>query len=158
VLSPYSENDPYDRAFLSAFARGLAELGWSDGRNLRMEVLKLLAAFPADSKVAPASFAVMATVVSISDRLPPAAAANIAEAAAFSSGNSPMDIQAESDQTAAIVRAFSAAGSAALGSFGKAASTSSDVMPWPSAGIPRASRRDVHERLQQQRWPQNRNK
>jgi hypothetical protein len=32
----------------------------------------------------------MATVVSMSDRLPPAAAASIAEAAAFSLGNSPM--------------------------------------------------------------------
>jgi putative ABC transport system substrate-binding protein len=38
VLSPNNENDPYVRAFLSAFARGLAELGWSDGRNLRMDV------------------------------------------------------------------------------------------------------------------------
>jgi hypothetical protein len=35
----------------------------------------------------------MATVVSMSDRLPPAAAARIAEAAAFSSGNSAMAIQ-----------------------------------------------------------------
>jgi D-serine deaminase-like pyridoxal phosphate-dependent protein len=34
------------------------------------------------------SFAVIAGVVSISDKLPPAAAASIAEAAAFSSGNS----------------------------------------------------------------------
>src|SRR5262245_5829149 len=52
-----------------------------------------LAAFPADSKVAAASFAVIATVVSISDKLPPAAAASIAEAAAFSLGNSPMTSQ-----------------------------------------------------------------
>jgi putative tryptophan/tyrosine transport system substrate-binding protein len=36
VLSPYNESG--DRAFLSAFARGLAELGWSDGRNLRLDV------------------------------------------------------------------------------------------------------------------------
>src|SRR5262249_46642649 len=39
------------------------------------------AAFPADSKVAVASFAVIATVVSMSDKLPPPAAARIAEAA-----------------------------------------------------------------------------
>jgi hypothetical protein len=48
------------------------------------------AALPAASKVACASFAVMPTVVSMSDRLPPAAAARIADAAAFSFGNSPM--------------------------------------------------------------------
>jgi hypothetical protein len=59
----------------------------------RPALRKLRAAFPADSKVAAASFAVMATVVSMSDRLPPAAAANIAEAAAFSSGHSLMAIQ-----------------------------------------------------------------
>src|SRR5258708_13979270 len=51
----------------------------------RPALRKLLAAFPAESKVAAASFAVIATVVSISDRLPPAAAASTAEAAAFSS-------------------------------------------------------------------------
>src|SRR5271166_4399004 len=51
------------------------------------------AAFPADLKVAAASFAVIATVVSMSDKLPPAAAASIADAAAFSSGNSPMASQ-----------------------------------------------------------------
>jgi len=56
----------------------------------------LLAAFPAAAKVAAASFAVMATVVSISDRLPPAAAARTAEAATFSSGNSPMTPRAVS--------------------------------------------------------------
>jgi hypothetical protein len=37
----------------------------------------------------------MATVVSMSDKLPPAAAASIADAAAFSSGNSPMALSAE---------------------------------------------------------------
>jgi hypothetical protein len=58
----------------------------------RPALRKLLAAFPADSKVAAASFAVIATVVSISDKLPPAAAASIADAAAFSSGNSPMTL------------------------------------------------------------------
>src|SRR3984893_10225638 len=59
----------------------------------RPALRKLLAAFPADSKVVKASFAVIATVVSISDKLPPAAAASIAEAAVFSSGNSPMASQ-----------------------------------------------------------------
>jgi hypothetical protein len=53
----------------------------------RPALRKAFAAFPADSKVAAASFAVMATVVSISDKLPPAEAASTAEAAAFSSGN-----------------------------------------------------------------------
>jgi putative tryptophan/tyrosine transport system substrate-binding protein len=38
VLTPYSENDPYARAKLGAFVQGLAELGWSDGRNLRIDV------------------------------------------------------------------------------------------------------------------------
>jgi putative tryptophan/tyrosine transport system substrate-binding protein len=38
MLVPYNESDPAVTAFLSAFARGLAELGWSDGRNLRMDV------------------------------------------------------------------------------------------------------------------------
>jgi putative tryptophan/tyrosine transport system substrate-binding protein len=38
VLLPFNENDSYVMAFLSAFARGLAELGWSDGRNLRTDV------------------------------------------------------------------------------------------------------------------------
>src|SRR6185369_17184669 len=79
-------------------------LGIQDGRRLfaydcspvrayRPALRKLFAAFPADLKVAAASFAVMAIVVSISDRLPPAAAARTAEAAAFSSGNSAMTIQ-----------------------------------------------------------------
>ena len=49
----------------------------------RPALRKSFAAFPADSKVAAASFAVIATVVSMSDRLPPAAAASIAEAAAL---------------------------------------------------------------------------
>ena len=54
---------------------------------------KVLAALPAASKVDAASLAVIATVVSMSDRLPPAAAASTAEAATFSSGNSPMTSQ-----------------------------------------------------------------
>src|SRR6202158_17555 len=38
VLMPFVENDPEGNALLSAFARGLADLGWTDGRNLRMDV------------------------------------------------------------------------------------------------------------------------
>ncbi len=38
VLLPQDENDPAAKAFLSAFTQGLAELGWADGRNMRMEV------------------------------------------------------------------------------------------------------------------------
>jgi hypothetical protein len=43
----------------------------------RPALRKSFAVFPADLKVAAASFAVIATVVSISDKLPPAAAASI---------------------------------------------------------------------------------
>src|SRR4029077_10502565 len=56
----------------------------------RPALLKAFAAFAADSKVANASLAVIAIVVSTSDKLPPPAAASTAEAAAFWSGNSPM--------------------------------------------------------------------
>jgi putative ABC transport system substrate-binding protein len=38
VLMPYDETDPEAQAYLSAFTQGLAELGWTDGRNVRMEV------------------------------------------------------------------------------------------------------------------------
>jgi putative tryptophan/tyrosine transport system substrate-binding protein len=38
VLLPLREDDPYQKATLSAFNRGLAELGWNSGRNLRMDV------------------------------------------------------------------------------------------------------------------------
>src|SRR5262249_31632762 len=73
-------------AFLTSIAggRGLYE---------RPALRKLLDAFPAASKVAAASLAVIATVVSISERLPPAAAARTADAAPFSSGNSPITSQ-----------------------------------------------------------------
>jgi putative ABC transport system substrate-binding protein len=37
VLIP-GENDPEGKADLSAFTEGLAKLGWTDGRNLRMDV------------------------------------------------------------------------------------------------------------------------
>jgi|SRR5215469_3752471 len=38
VLTPYSESDPYAKAQFGAFVQGLAELGWSEGHNLRMDV------------------------------------------------------------------------------------------------------------------------
>jgi putative ABC transport system substrate-binding protein len=38
VLTAYDENDPEAKARLSGFTQGLAELGWTDGRNLRMDI------------------------------------------------------------------------------------------------------------------------
>ena len=38
VLMSVEENDPEGKAELSRFTQGLAESGWTDGRNLRMEV------------------------------------------------------------------------------------------------------------------------
>jgi putative ABC transport system substrate-binding protein len=38
VLMPFDENDPEAKAYLSGFMQGLAELGWTDGRNLRTDV------------------------------------------------------------------------------------------------------------------------
>jgi len=38
VLMAFDENDPDGKAQLSAFMRGLAELGWTEGRNMRMDV------------------------------------------------------------------------------------------------------------------------
>src|SRR6516165_9275907 len=37
VLMAYDESDPEAKRWLSAFMQGLAELGWTDGRNLRMD-------------------------------------------------------------------------------------------------------------------------
>jgi putative ABC transport system substrate-binding protein len=37
VLMDRDENDPDGKAELSGFTQGLAELGWTDGRNLRMD-------------------------------------------------------------------------------------------------------------------------
>ena len=34
----YGEADPEAKAWLSEFTQGLSELGWTDGRNLRMDV------------------------------------------------------------------------------------------------------------------------
>jgi putative tryptophan/tyrosine transport system substrate-binding protein len=38
VLVSFGESDPEAKAILSAFTQRLAELGWIDGRNLRMDV------------------------------------------------------------------------------------------------------------------------
>jgi putative ABC transport system substrate-binding protein len=38
VLMPYEENDPVAKTPLSAFAEALADLGWTDGRNVRMDL------------------------------------------------------------------------------------------------------------------------
>jgi hypothetical protein len=38
VLMAFDETDPEGKARLSAFTQGLSELGWIDGRNLRMDV------------------------------------------------------------------------------------------------------------------------
>src|SRR5271163_2985281 len=38
VLMGYGEDDPEAKLWLSWFKQALAELGWTDGRNLRMEV------------------------------------------------------------------------------------------------------------------------
>ena len=38
VLMSFDENDPEGKLRLSAFTQALADLGWTDGRNLRMDV------------------------------------------------------------------------------------------------------------------------
>jgi putative ABC transport system substrate-binding protein len=38
VLMPYDENDPVGKTRLSAFTQALADLGWTDGRNVRMDL------------------------------------------------------------------------------------------------------------------------
>src|SRR5271163_4845105 len=38
VLMGWDENDPEAKAFLTGFTRGLAALGWIDGRNVQIEV------------------------------------------------------------------------------------------------------------------------
>jgi putative ABC transport system substrate-binding protein len=37
-LIPADENDPVAKAYVSAFTQALAALGWTDGRNLRMDL------------------------------------------------------------------------------------------------------------------------
>ena len=38
ILMPGDENDPVQKTRLSAFTQALADLGWTDGRNVRMDV------------------------------------------------------------------------------------------------------------------------
>ena len=38
VLLPYDENDPEPKRRVSAFIQALAGLGWTDGRNVRMDL------------------------------------------------------------------------------------------------------------------------
>jgi putative ABC transport system substrate-binding protein len=38
VLMPFDENDPVMKLRYSAFTQGLADLGWTDGRNVRVDV------------------------------------------------------------------------------------------------------------------------
>jgi putative ABC transport system substrate-binding protein len=38
VLMPLDENDPVEKTFVSAFTQALSDLGWTDGRNVRMEL------------------------------------------------------------------------------------------------------------------------
>ena len=38
VLLPYDENDPVTKPRVSAFTQALAELGWTDGRNVRIDL------------------------------------------------------------------------------------------------------------------------
>ena len=38
VLMPWDENDPVVKTLVSALTRSLADLGWTDGRNVRMDI------------------------------------------------------------------------------------------------------------------------
>ena len=38
ILMPYDENDPVARTLVSAFIQSLAPLGWTDGRNVQVEL------------------------------------------------------------------------------------------------------------------------
>ena len=38
VLAPYDENDPLAKTQVSAFTQALADLGWTVGRNVRMDI------------------------------------------------------------------------------------------------------------------------
>jgi putative tryptophan/tyrosine transport system substrate-binding protein len=37
VLMAYAESDPTSQSFVAAFVHGLQELGWTDGRNVRID-------------------------------------------------------------------------------------------------------------------------
>src|SRR5262249_6810564 len=38
VLMPFDETDPVAKTIVSAFTQALADLGWTDGRNVRMDL------------------------------------------------------------------------------------------------------------------------
>ena len=38
VLMARDENDPVQEPYISAFTQALADLGWTDGRNVRMDL------------------------------------------------------------------------------------------------------------------------
>jgi len=38
LMGPYDENDPVAKAGVSAFIQALAGLGWTDGRNVRLDL------------------------------------------------------------------------------------------------------------------------
>src|SRR5262245_8135405 len=38
VLMPFDENDPVAKTDVSAFTQALADLGWTDGRNVRLDL------------------------------------------------------------------------------------------------------------------------
>ena len=38
VLMSFDENDPVAKTYLSAFTRALADLGWTEGRNVRVDL------------------------------------------------------------------------------------------------------------------------
>ena len=38
VLVPGDENDPFRKTYVSAFTQALADLGWTDGRNVRVDL------------------------------------------------------------------------------------------------------------------------
>jgi len=38
VLAPYDESDPVMKPRVSAFTQALADLGWTDGRNVRIDL------------------------------------------------------------------------------------------------------------------------
>ena len=44
VLMTGDENDPVQKPRLSAFTQALADLGWTDGRNVRMDLSETLLA------------------------------------------------------------------------------------------------------------------
>jgi putative ABC transport system substrate-binding protein len=38
VLMPYDENDPVAKSYVAAFTQALADLGWAESRNVRMDL------------------------------------------------------------------------------------------------------------------------